>query len=62
MLIGIAADDGGFELKEDLQRRLTTAGHDIVDFGANRLEQERKQCPRRQYEYHHKSHRKSKRR
>ena len=39
MHIGIAADHGGFELKEDLQRRLTAAGHDVVDFGANRLEQ-----------------------
>jgi ribose 5-phosphate isomerase B len=38
MRIGIAADHGGFGLKEDLRRRLTAAGHDIVDFGANRLE------------------------
>ena len=39
MHIGIAADHGGFELKNDLQRRLTAAGHGVVDFGANRLEQ-----------------------
>ena len=38
MRIGIAADHGGFGLKEDLRKRLTGAGHDIVDFGANRLE------------------------
>src|ERR1700736_1247397 len=38
MRIGIAADHGGFGLKEDLRSRLTAAGHDIVDFGANRLE------------------------
>ena len=39
MRIGIAADQGEFGLKEDLHGRLTAAGHDIVDFGANRLEQ-----------------------
>ena len=39
MRIGIAADHGGFGLKEDLHGRLTAAGHDVVDFGANRLEQ-----------------------
>jgi len=38
MRIGIAADHGGFGLKEDLRSRLTAAGHDVVDFGANRLE------------------------
>ena len=38
MRIGIAADHGGFGLKEDLRNRLTAAGHDVVDFGANRLE------------------------
>ena len=38
MRIGIAADHGGFGLKEDLRGRLTAAGHDVVDFGANRLE------------------------
>jgi ribose 5-phosphate isomerase B len=39
MRIGIAADHGGFGLKEDLHGRLVAAGHDVVDFGANRLEQ-----------------------
>jgi ribose 5-phosphate isomerase B len=38
MRIGIAADHGGFGLKDDLRSRLAAAGHDIVDFGANRLE------------------------
>ena len=38
MRIGIAADHGGFGLKEDLRGRLSAAGHDIVDFGANHLE------------------------
>ncbi len=38
MRIGIAADHGGFGLKEDLRSRLTAAGHDVVDFGANRLQ------------------------
>ena len=38
MRIGIAADRGGFGLKEELRGRLTAAGHDVVDFGANRLE------------------------
>jgi ribose 5-phosphate isomerase RpiB len=38
MRIGIATDHGGFGLKEDLGSRLTAAGHNIVDFGANRLE------------------------
>jgi hypothetical protein len=38
MRIGIAADHGGFELKQDLRSRLTATGHNIVDFGANRLE------------------------
>ena len=39
MRIGIAADHGGFGLKEDLRGRLIAAGHEVVDFGANRLEQ-----------------------
>jgi hypothetical protein len=38
MRIGIAADHGGFGLKEDLRSRLTAAGHEVVGFGANRLE------------------------
>jgi ribose 5-phosphate isomerase B len=35
--IGIAADHGGFELKEQLVGRLLAAGHEVVDFGACRL-------------------------
>jgi len=38
MRIGIAADHGGFGLKEDLRGRLTAAGHEILDFGGYRLE------------------------
>jgi ribose 5-phosphate isomerase B len=37
MRIGIAADHGGFGLKEDLHERLVAAGHEVVDFGANTL-------------------------
>ena len=38
MRIGIATDHGGFWLKEDLLARLTAAGHEAVDFGADRLD------------------------
>jgi len=38
MRIGIAADHGGFSLKQDLLARLERAGHEVVDFGAHRLE------------------------
>ena len=37
MRIGIAADHGGFELKQELRGRLAAAGHEVVDFGANTL-------------------------
>jgi ribose 5-phosphate isomerase B len=37
MHVGIATDHGGFELKEDLAARLRAAGHDVVDFGADKL-------------------------
>jgi ribose 5-phosphate isomerase B len=37
MRIGIAADHGGFELKEKLAARLREAGHEITDFGAHQL-------------------------
>jgi len=37
MRVGIAADHGGFALKEDLVARLRVAGHDVVDFGADKL-------------------------
>ena len=32
-LIGIAADHGGYELKEYLIRMLREAGHEVIDFG-----------------------------
>ena len=38
MRIGIATDHGGFDLKEDLIKRLVEAGHKVVDFGAHSLE------------------------
>jgi len=34
MRLGIAADHGGFELKEQLHQELKTLGHEVVDFGA----------------------------
>jgi len=34
MRLGIAADHGGFELKEQLKQELITLGHEVVDFGA----------------------------
>ncbi len=37
MRIGIAADHGGFELKEKLRNRLRDFGHEVVDFGAREL-------------------------
>jgi ribose 5-phosphate isomerase B len=37
MRLGIAADHGGFGLKEDLVARLRAAGHEVVDFGAHTL-------------------------
>jgi len=38
MRVGVATDHGGFELKEQLLRSLREAGHDVVDFGATRLD------------------------
>ena len=38
MKIGIAADHGGFELKEKIKKFLESTGHAIVDFGANALD------------------------
>ena len=38
MRIGIATDHGGFELKRTLADRLRAAGHEIVDFGAHKLD------------------------
>lgn len=37
MRIGIATDDGGFGLKEELVAQLRAAGHEVVDFGAHTL-------------------------
>ncbi|MCW3091141.1 MAG: sugar-phosphate isomerase, RpiB/LacA/LacB family [Ferruginibacter sp.] len=37
MKIGIAADHGGFELKQKLHSYLLTQGHDVIDFGATEL-------------------------
>ncbi|MDG2409356.1 MAG: RpiB/LacA/LacB family sugar-phosphate isomerase [Pirellulales bacterium] len=37
MQIGIAADHGGFGLKEQLTERLRDAGHAVEDFGAHQL-------------------------
>ena len=37
MRVGIAADHGGFPLKEQLVARLKSAGHEVVDFGAHQL-------------------------
>ena len=34
MQIGIAADHGGYELKEKLKQALVTAGHEVEDHGA----------------------------
>jgi ribose 5-phosphate isomerase B len=36
--VGIAADHGGFQLKEDLIPALRDAGHEVVDFGASRFD------------------------
>jgi ribose 5-phosphate isomerase B len=35
--VGIAADHGGYELKEQLIKRLRAAGHEVIDFGDNQL-------------------------
>jgi ribose 5-phosphate isomerase B len=35
--LGVAADHGGFELKELLAARLRQAGYEVVDFGAHQL-------------------------
>jgi ribose 5-phosphate isomerase B len=34
MRLGVAADHGGFELKEQLLEELRDQGHEVVDFGA----------------------------
>jgi ribose 5-phosphate isomerase B len=37
MRVGIAADHGGFTLKEKLAHQLRDSGHKVVDFGASNL-------------------------
>lgn len=37
MKIGIAADHGGYILKEEIKSWLATLGHDLKDFGAHQL-------------------------
>jgi ribose 5-phosphate isomerase B len=38
MRVGLAADHGGYELKNLLITRLLQAGHEVVDFGADKLD------------------------
>ena len=38
--IGIAADHGGFELKENIRKRLLKAGFEVIDFGNTQLNEE----------------------
>ena len=37
MRIGIATDHGGYPLKVDIAERLRKAGHDVTDFGADKI-------------------------
>lgn len=37
MRVGVAADHGGFDLKEKLAAELRSLGHEVVDFGACEL-------------------------
>jgi len=37
MRIGLAADHGGFDFKEEISVFLTEAGHEVIDFGARTL-------------------------
>jgi ribose 5-phosphate isomerase B len=38
MKVGIAADHGGFALKEEVAKSLRGSGHEVLDFGATQLE------------------------
>jgi ribose 5-phosphate isomerase B len=38
--IGVAADHGGFDLKEYLVKKLSEAGFEVIDFGNNKLMQD----------------------
>jgi ribose 5-phosphate isomerase B len=33
MKVGVEADHGGFEMKQQLAKLLATAGYEVVDFG-----------------------------
>ena len=37
MRVGIAADHGGFALKEQVAESLRSSGYEVVDFGAHKL-------------------------
>jgi ribose 5-phosphate isomerase B len=39
MRVGIATDHGGFDLKADLVSQLQATGHEVIDFGAQDLDQ-----------------------
>jgi ribose 5-phosphate isomerase B len=38
MRIGVAADHGGFTLKEDLRAQLAAVGHHVLDFGSYKID------------------------
>ena len=40
MRIGIVTDHGGFGLKEEMVKRLTTVSHEVIDLGAYKFKQE----------------------
>ena len=40
MRVGIAADHGGFTLKEELAKSLRGSGYEVVDFGAHQMDPE----------------------
>lgn len=40
MRIGVAADHGGFELKQHLMKKLADSGFEVADFGNNQLNQD----------------------